>query len=166
MDKKTIGVIIVFVVLMIGVFNIGGNNNKSSTTTAKSSDNYSDKSSSSSSNENKSSLNALNDWYKNNYANEQTTEYSKDNKEYFGTKFYRMGLVFKGFKEENNELTAIINNNQLKAEDFTQKEISNFAFNMVLTDYKGNMPNYKNIKSDGSVADDVWVHPEYYSTLE
>lgn len=171
MDKKTIAVIVVFIVLMIGVFNMSGNNNKSTTNKSSSSTNVtsaessSDKSSSSN-NENKNLLNALNDWYKNNYTNEQTAEYSKDNKEYFGTKFYRMGLVFKGFKEENNELTAIINNNQLKAEGFTQKEIANFAFNMVLTDYKGTMPNYKNLKSDGSVADDILIHPEYYSTLE
>ncbi|KAA8371134.1 hypothetical protein FE410_05440 [Leuconostoc carnosum] len=168
MDKKTIGVIIIFVVLMIGIFNMGGNNNTTATdkTSSSSTDNNSDSSSSSSSTENQSSLDAINDWYKNHYANEQTEEYSKDNKEYFGTRFYRMGLVFKGFKTENNELTAIINNNQLKAEGFTQKQIANYAFNMVLTDYKGKVPNNKNIEPDGRVADDVLVHPEYYSTLE
>lgn len=149
---------------MIFIFNISSNNNSGST--AKTSSKNTNSSSSSSSTENQNSLDALNDWYKNHYTNEQTEEYSKDNKEYFGTKFYRMGLVFKGFKTENNELTAIINNNQLKAEGFSQKETANYAFNMVLTDYKGKMPNYKNIKSDGTLADDILVHPEYYSTLE
>jgi hypothetical protein len=112
-----------------------------------------------------SQLQALNDWYKNDYDDEQDEAYQKDGKEYFGTKEYIMSTVLKGFTVESNELYAVIDYNRLKAEKLTQKEVANFAFNVVYTDYSGHL-HYDNLNTDGSIKQDVMIHPDYYSTLE
>ena len=113
-----------------------------------------------------SQLEALNDWYKNKYYDEQDAAYKKDGKEYFGTKEQIMQTALVGFKIENGDLISVINNNRLKGEKLTQKEVANYAFNVVYTDYSGDLPHYDNLSADGSIKQDVMLHPERYSTLE
>lgn len=85
MDKKTIGVIALFFVLIIGVFNIGGNNNKSTTnkssanTKVASVESSSDKSSSSSISHIQETLTSLNKWYLEDYKKTVYTDYSSNN---------------------------------------------------------------------------------------
>lgn len=135
-------------------------------TVATSSSAPSSSSSHKSTNPTKSDLKDLNNWFKNEYTDEQTAAYQADGNEYFGTPEYIKAMVFKGFTVESGELTAVINNNQLKAENLTQKEVANFAFNVILPDYKGKLPKFKNTNDDGSLKDDVLKNPQYYSTLE
>ncbi|HCU43094.1 MAG TPA: hypothetical protein DIC48_06635 [Leuconostoc pseudomesenteroides] len=111
-------------------------------------------------------LTSLNEWYKNKYYDEQDAAYKKDGEEYFGTKEQIMQTALTGFKIENGDLIAVINNNRLKGENLTQKEVANYAFNVVYNDYSGDLPHYDNLSSDGSVKQDVMLHPERYSTLE
>lgn len=111
-------------------------------------------------------LTLFNEWYKNNYYDEQEATYKKDGNEYFGTKEQIMETALVGFKIENGDLIAVINNNRLKGEKLTQKEVANYAFNVVYNDYSGDLPHYDNLRSDGSIKQDVMLHPERYSTLE
>lgn len=67
---------------------------------------------------------------------------------------------------QNGELTAVINNNRLKSEHLTQKEVANFAFEEVYSLYEGKLPKYKNLTSNDSLIEDVMKSPEYYSKLE
>lgn len=67
---------------------------------------------------------------------------------------------------QNSELTAVINNNRLKSEHLTQKEVANFAFEEVYSLYEGKLPKYKNLTSNDSLIEDVMKSPEYYSKLE
>lgn len=110
-------------------------------------------------------IEALNNWINNDYQKEQEDKYKAEGHEYFGTPEYIKTIAFKGFTEENGELTAIVNNNQIKAENLTQKEVANFAFNVILPDYKGKLPKFKNTNNDGSLNDDVLKNPQRYSTL-
>ncbi len=119
-----------------------------------------------SANKTNTQLTLFNEWYKNNYYDEQEATYKKDGKEYFGTKEQIMETALVGFKIENGDLIAVINNNRLKGEKLTQKEVANYAFNVVYNDYSGDLPHYDNLRSDGSIKQDVMLHPERYSTLE
>lgn len=113
----------------------------------------------------KQEINSLNDWYKNSYTEEQAKLYSDDGKDYYSTDYIVKETALHGFTISNGNIIAQLSNNQLKAEGFKQKEIANFAMNIVLPDYKGNLSMFKNVNKDGSLKDDVLLYPMNYSTL-
>ncbi len=107
----------------------------------------------------------LNDWFKNKYSDEQTKAWSKDGIDYFGSEDYRKMAVISKFKYENDNLIVMISNNQLEAEGFEQKEIANYALNVVINDYSGDLNGFDNIK-DNRLKDEYHNRPQQFSELD
>lgn len=171
-DKKTFGKTqkktwFLLAVSLVSLILIGTNAPKTENASDKTQTKVASSSSAkSSSSKDSKELNAFNNWYKNEYGNEQEEAYKADNQEYFGSRYQIMQTALTGFIVENGELHALINNNRLKAEGLTQKEVANYAFNIVYGDFRGDLPHYKNLNSDGTLSKEVMSHPERYSTLE
>lgn len=115
----------------------------------------------------KATANELTDWFKNKYSDETRAEFEKSGQQYDGSRDQLMAVCISGFKEQNGELYVNIDNNQLKAEGFTQKEVANYAFNVVYTSYRGDTAKakFENLNKDGSLSDEVIKKPLYYSEV-
>lgn len=150
MDKKTIGVVIIFVLLMIGVFNMGGKNNNHST--AKTSSSSTDNSSSSSSDDShiQETITELNNWYTNDYKNTVYDDYTSTNSQALETN-YKKSLLIKNFKVSSGDLIAVIDKARMDSENFSQKEMGDFTFTNAVIQYDktDDLKKFKNFK-DGN----------------
>ncbi|MDF7637213.1 hypothetical protein PT274_02895 [Leuconostocaceae bacterium ESL0958] len=113
----------------------------------------------------KETASELTNWLKNSYPNEARADFEKSGQQYDGSRDQLMTTCISGFKESSGDLYVTISQNQLKAEGLTQKEVANYAFNVIYTSYRGDTgkAKFKNLKDDGSLDDKVMLDPKYYS---
>lgn len=78
--------------------------------------------------------NELNSWYKNTMQKTIENDYNSSNSTY-NTDLFKKSSVLIGFKNDNGQLLALVDNNRMKAENYTQKDMAQFAFNSITSQY-------------------------------
>lgn len=80
------------------------------------------------------SVNELNSWYKNTMQKTIENDYNSSNST-DNTDLFKKSSVLIGFKNDNGQLLALVDNNRMKAENYTQKDMAQFAFNSITSQY-------------------------------
>lgn len=78
--------------------------------------------------------NELNSWYENTMKKTIESDYSASNSP-ANTEMFKKSSALLGFKNDNGQLLAVVDNNRMKAENYTQKDMAQFAFNSVASQY-------------------------------
>lgn len=78
--------------------------------------------------------NELNSWYENTMKKTIESDYSASNSS-ANTEMFKKSSALLGFKNDNGQLLAVVDNNRMKAENYTQKDMAQFAFNSITSQY-------------------------------
>jgi len=78
--------------------------------------------------------NELNSWYENTMKKTIESDYSASNSP-ANTEMFKKSSALLGLKNDNGQLLAVVDNNRMKAENYTQKDMAQFAFKSVASQY-------------------------------
>lgn len=184
MQKKTKYILIgvgAFLVVGGGIRSLSSSDNSTSSVSSKitkvsSSKEYSSsvKSSSAKSNSAKSNsskndysveVSKLNTWYSDTMKKQISDDYNSNKTADNIDLFTKSGILL-GFKNNNGELLAVVDRAQMNANNFSQKEMGQFAFNAIVAQYDNSddlkiFSNYKNGYVEKPVIGDIGNYVEF-----
>lgn len=174
MQKKTRNIVVAVVLLM---FIVGANNSnrqksqskqsssKSSSVVVSSSAKSTSTASSSSTDKYKPVITELNNWYDQTMKQQMANDYNASSTP-SNTSLYKKSLILKGFKNNNDQILAIVDKNRMDSENYSQKEMAQFAFNAVTAQYDKSddlkiFSNYKNGYIEKPSISDIGMYVEF-----
>lgn len=174
MQKKTKYILIgVGAVLVVGggINSLSSSDNSTSSVSSKITKvSFSKKSSSaakSSSSKNNYSVEVskLNTWYSDTMKKQISDDYNSSKTADNIDLFTKSGILL-GFKNNNGELLAVVDRAQMNANNFSQKEMGQFAFNAIVAQYDNSddlkiFSNYKNGYVEKPVIGDIGNYVEF-----
>ena len=179
MQKKTKYILIgvgAFLVVSGGIKSLSSSDNSTSSVSSKitkvsSSKKYSSsvKSSFAKSNSSKNDysveVSKLNTWYSDTMKKQISDDYNSNKTADNIDLFTKSGILL-GFKNNNGELLAVVDRAQMNANNFSQKEMGQFAFNAIVAQYDNSddlkiFSNYKNGYVEKPVIGDIGNYVEF-----
>lgn len=175
MKKKTRNIIIAIVIVVIVGVAVNPNKQKSqskqssskssSVVISSSSAKSTSKASSSSTDKYKPVITELNNWYNQTMKQQMTNDYNASSTP-SNTSLYKKSLILKGFKNNNGQILAIVDKNRMDSENYSQKEMAQFAFNAVTAQYDKSddlkiFSNYKNGYIEKPSISDIGMYVEF-----
>lgn len=174
MQKKTRNIVVAVVLVM---FIVGANNSnkqksqskqlssKSSSVVVSSSAKSTSTASSSSTDKYKPVITELNNWYDQTMKQQMANDYNASSTP-SNTSLYKKSLILKGFKNNNGQILAIVDKNRMDSENYSQKEMAQFAFNAVTAQYDKSddlkiFSNYKNGYIEKPSISDIGMYVEF-----
>jgi len=175
MQKKTRNIVIAVVLVMIVVGANSSNKQKSqskqssskssSVVMSSSSAKSTSKASSSSTDKYKPVITELNNWYNGTMKQQMATDYNASNTP-ANTSLYKKSLILNGFKNNNGQILAVVDKNRMDSENYSQKEMAQFAFNAVTSQYDKSddlkiFSNYKDGYVEKPSISDIGIYVEF-----
>lgn len=174
MQKKTKYILIgVGAVLVVGggINSLSSSDNSTSSVSSKitkvSSSKKSSSTAKSSSSKNNYSveISKLNTWYSDTMKKQISDDYNSSKTADNIDLFTKSGILL-GFKNNNGELLAVVDRAQMNANNFSQKEMGQFAFNAIVAQYDNSddlkiFSNYKNGYVEKPVIGDIGNYVEF-----
>ena len=174
MQKKTKYILIgvgAFLVIGGGIKSLSSSDNSTSSVSSKitkvsSSKEYSSSAKSSSSkNDYSVEVSKLNTWYSDTMKKQISDDYNSNKTADNIDLFTKSGILL-GFKNNNGELLAVVDRAQMNANNFSQKEMGQFAFNAIVAQYDNSddlkiFSNYKNGYVEKPVIGDIGNYVEF-----
>ena len=174
MQKKTKYILIgvgAFLVVGGGIRSLSSSDNSTSSVSSKitkvsSSKEYSSSAKSSSSkNDYSVEVSKLNTWYSDTMKKQISDDYNSNKTADNIDLFTKSGILL-GFKNNNGELLAVVDRAQMNANNFSQKEMGQFAFNAIVAQYDNSddlkiFSNYKNGYVEKPVIGDIGNYVEF-----
>ena len=174
MQKKTKYILIgvgAFLVVGGGIKSLSSSDNSTSSVSSKitkvsSSKEYSSSAKSSSSkNDYSVEVSKLNTWYSDTMKKQISDDYNSNKTADNIDLFTKSGILL-GFKNNNGELLAVVDRAQMNANNFSQKEMGQFAFNAIVAQYDNSddlkiFSNYTNGYVEKPVIGDIGNYVEF-----
>lgn len=174
MQKKTKYILIgvgAFLVVGGGIRSLSSSDNSTSSVSSKitkvsSSKEYSSSAKSSSSkNDYSVEVSKLNTWYSDTMKKQISDDYNSNKTADNIDLFTKSGILL-GFKNNNGELLAVVDRAQMNANNFSQKEMGQFAFNAIVAQYDNSddlkiFSNYTNGYVEKPVIGDIGNYVEF-----
>lgn len=174
MQKKTKYILIgvgAFLVIGGGIKSLSSSDNSTSSVSSKitkvsSSKEYSSSAKSSSSkNDYSVEVSKLNTWYSDTMKKQISDDYNSNKTADNIDLFTKSGILL-GFKNNNGELLAVVDRAQMNANNFSQKEMGQFAFNAIVAQYDNSddlkiFSNYTNGYVEKPVIGDIGNYVEF-----
>lgn len=110
-------------------------------------------------------ISKLNTWYSDTMKKQISDDYNSSKTADNIDLFTKYGILL-GFKNNNGELLAVVDRAQMNANNFSQKEMGQFAFNAIVAQYDNSddlkiFSNYKNGYVEKPVIGDIGNYVEF-----